>query len=91
MNNIIILLSSSTSAARLKYKLEEGGYKSTIIATPTSLASGGCSYSVLTSSTALSCAEKSIAVLGLSSRGIYLDTGKRSSERYRLIPSEEIK
>ena len=86
MNNIIILLSSSTSAARLKNSIMNAGFEASVIGTPTALAHGGCNYSVLTTASALKSAEETLARLGIKYRGIYLDTGLHGSSRYRKIP-----
>ena len=88
MGNIIILLSSSTSAVRLKESLERGGYSARVIQTPSKLASGGCNYSVRTSGNALALAEQTIKNIGLKSRGIYLDTESEDNMRYRRLPPE---
>ncbi len=85
MNNIIILLSSSTSAARLKNSIMNAGFEASVIGTPTALSRGGCNYSVLTTASALKYAEETLARLELKYRGIYLDTGLIGSSRYRQI------
>jgi hypothetical protein len=83
MNNIIILLSSSTSAARLKNSIINAGFEASVIGTPTLLSRGGCNYSVLTTASALKYAEETLARLEIKYRGIYLDTGIHGSSRYR--------
>ncbi len=88
MDNIIILLSSSTSAVRLKERLEREGFSSRVIQTPSVLATGGCNYSVRTKGTALALAEKLIKQAGYRSRGIYLDSGGEGEFRYRRLPPE---
>ncbi|MBQ3053317.1 MAG: DUF3343 domain-containing protein [Clostridia bacterium] len=86
MEGIIILLSSSTSAVRLKDALAKKGFNAKVIQTPSRLAKEGCNYSVKTVSFALAEAEKIIKLLGMKSRGIYLDTGIEKM-RYRPISS----
>ncbi len=88
MGNIIILLSSSTSAVRLKESLEREGFSSRVIQTPSALAMGGCNYSVRTNAGALELAEKLVKQEGYTSRGIYLDTGGEGVFRYRRLPPE---
>jgi len=88
MGNIIILLSSSTSAVRLKDDLERNGYSARVIQTPSALATGGCNYSVRTKGTALALAEQTVKNRGLRSGGIYLDTETEGEFRYRKLPPE---
>ena len=88
MGNIIILLSSSTSAVRLKESLERKGFTARVIQTPSALASGGCNYSVRTKGTALALAEQIVKETGFKSRGIYLDTETEGEFRYRKLPPE---
>ena len=88
MGSIIILLSSSTSAVRLKDSLERKGFSSRVIQTPSALSGGGCNYSVRTQSTALAQAEQIVKTAGFKSRGIYLDTGTEGEQRYRKLPPE---
>lgn len=88
MGDIIILLSSSTSAVRLKESLERSGYSSRVIQTPSALAADGCNYSVRTKGTALARAEQLIKESGYRSRGIYLDSGGEGVLRYRKLPPE---
>ncbi len=88
MDNIIILLSSSTSAVRLKEGLERKGFSARVIQTPSSLTAGGCNYSVRTRGEALATAEEIVSKLGFRSRGIYLDTEAEGEMRYRRLPPE---
>lgn len=88
MGNIIILLSSSTAAVRLKEELERNGFSARVIQTPSALAVGGCNYSVRTKGTALALAEQLVKNRGFRSRGIYLDTGAEGELRYRRLPPE---
>ena len=89
MGSIIILLSSSTSAVRLKEILQNKGYNAKVIQTPSMLSKGGCNYSVKTAGRALYEAEQTIKTIGLKSRGIYLDTEGEGVARYRKLSPEE--
>ena len=88
MDSIIILLSSSTSAVRLRDSLEHKGFSSRVIQTPSDLAGGGCNYSVKTGVAALGLAEQIVKNTGFRSRGIYLDTHGEGENRYRKLPLE---
>ena len=90
MDDIIILLSSSTNAVRMKEALGRKGYAAKVIQTPSKLSGGGCNYSVRTSPGALPEAENIIKSVNMRSRGIYLDTLSEGEHRYRKLPLGEL-
>ena len=86
MDSIIILLSSSTSAVRMKNALIGKGYAAKVISTPSKLSSGGCGYSVKAEVGAAAEAERIINSTEMKSRGIYLENTADGQSRYRKLP-----
>ena len=86
MSNLIIVIGSVTSAVRAeKYLRSSGIINTSVIHTPTSINTGGCSYSIRTPLQNLQILKRLIPGSRLRIKGLYSETFEKGERAYRAI------
>ncbi|MCI9625775.1 MAG: DUF3343 domain-containing protein [Clostridia bacterium] len=82
MFQVIVLLSSATTALRLKKSLADKGFSSYVIQTPKHLAIGGCGYSLRTSYNCLNFLYQEARRMDVRIKGVYQETETEKGYEY---------
>ena len=86
MSNLIIVIGSVTSAVRTeKYLSSSGIINTSVIHTPTSIKTGGCSYSIRTPLQNLQIIRKLMYKNNFRVKGLYSETFEKGERVYRAI------
>ncbi len=82
MFQVIVLLSSATTALRLKKSLADKGFSASVIQTPKHLAIGGCGYSLRTSYQSLNLVFQEARRMDVRIKGVYQETETKKGYEY---------
>lgn len=80
---MLVVLSSATSAERLKKLLMKQKIHSEVVQTPKSISSGGCGYSLRISDMYADTVQKAADELHIAVKGFYSEEGGKKERSYR--------
>lgn len=88
MFQVIVLLSSATTAFRLKKSLADKGFASSVLQTPKHLAVGGCGYSLRTSYHSLNLVYREAKRMNVTVKGVYREIENAGGYEYIPLQSD---
>ncbi len=80
---MLIVLSSATSAERLKKLLAAGKISSEVVQTPKSISEGGCGYSLKVGDVHADEALRKAKEMHIGIKGVYIEEGGGKTRTYR--------